>query len=210
MNPLINLLHLKFFCDAVTYNSISESAKMNFVTQSAVSQAISKLEIVLGTQIVVHSRQKFQVTEAGNIVYEQARQIFKSVQDTYDKINENKNTISGLVKFVSTNSLGMSFLAQYFIKMRDTLPQVDWNFRLGGLNFIRNALRQGEAEFAIVVSDHNFEQFTSHPLKSGQFNLYQHKEAPHHQIENGIFVDHYESMYVKNYRSIRRSQEIQS
>jgi LysR family transcriptional regulator, carnitine catabolism transcriptional activator len=48
MNPLINLMHLKFFCDAVTFSSISEAAKRNYVTQSAVSQAIAKLEQILG------------------------------------------------------------------------------------------------------------------------------------------------------------------
>ena len=50
MNPAINLIHLKFFCDAVVYESITEAAKMNYISQSAVSQAITKLESIFGVR----------------------------------------------------------------------------------------------------------------------------------------------------------------
>src|SRR5262249_28936785 len=69
-------------------------------------------------------------------------------------------------------------------------------FRLGGLNFIRTALRQGEADFAIVVYDQNFSQFNKISLQKGLFHLYQHCEATYYQIENGILIDHKEGMYV--------------
>lgn len=200
MNPLINLTHLKFFCDAVTYSSITEAAKMNYVTQSTVSQAIIKLEKILGIQIVSHSRQKFQITSEGQILFEQARHIFKSIQDTFEKIHQNKEIITGDLKFVSTNSLGMSFIAPSYKKMRTNLPQINISFRVGGLNYIRNTLRNGEAEFAIVVYDQDFSQFSKYVLQKGKFNLYQNLEAPHHLIENGILVDYFEGMYVNDLR----------
>ena len=123
MKPSINLLHLRFFCDAVSCGSISEAAKNNYVTQSAVSQAIAKLEISLGIALLVHTRQKFQVTEEGKIVFEQARYIFKAVQNIHDSIKQNKETITGSLKFVSTNSLGMSFIADIYKKMRVEFPR---------------------------------------------------------------------------------------
>lgn len=200
MKSLINLHHLKFYCDAVLYGSVSEAAKMNYVTQSTVSQAISKLEVVLGTQLAVHKRQKFEITEEGKIVFEQARNIFKTVQDIHEKLNQAKEGISGLVKFVSTNSLGTAFASTMFKKMQHRYPDVQLHFRLGGLNFIRNALRQKEAEFAIVVYDQDFSQFNKHSLKKGCFNLYQHVEAPYPVLENGILVDYSEGINVSYLR----------
>lgn len=196
MNAPINLIHLKFFCDAVLNGSISEAAKMNYVTQSTVSQAITKLEKILDVELVHHTRQKFNVTEEGKAVFEKARHVFKAIQDIHDHIDNSKIDISGNLKFVSTNSLGMSFLAPLYIQMQQYFPSVQLNFRLGGLNFIRNALRQGEAEFAIVVYDQNFAQFNKHTLKKGKFNLYRHEEAHHHQIEQGILIDHIDGMHV--------------
>lgn len=198
MKPLINLSHLKFFCDAVIYSSVSEAAKINYVSQSAVSQAIAKLEMILSVSLVIHSRQKFQITDEGKILFEQARHIFKAVDNIHEKINQNKEEITGSVKFVTTKSLSMSFIAPLYKEMQNKFPQVNIHFRSGGLNFIRNALRQGEAEFALVVYDQDFSQFSKHPLKKGRFNLYQNHEAPHYQIENGILVDFFEGTHVND------------
>ncbi|MDE3045763.1 MAG: LysR family transcriptional regulator [Verrucomicrobiota bacterium] len=198
MKAPLNLSHLKFFCDAVVYNSISEAAKMNYVSQSAVSQAIARLEIILEAQLLIHTRQKFQLTEVGKVVFEQASQIFKNVEGIYEKISQKGEGVSGVIKFVSTKSLGMSFLPSLYKQTQLNLPGVNLSFLLGGRNFIRNALRQHEAEFAIVVYDEDFAQFAKRPLRTGQLKLYQNIEAPTHQIENGIFVDYFEDPYVKD------------
>lgn len=200
MKPSINLLHLRFFCDAVSCGSVSEAAKKNYVTQSAVSQAIVKLEISLGISLLVHSRQKFQVTEQGKIVFEQSRTIFKAIEDMQDKINKNNETVTGTLKFVSTNSLGMSFICPSYQAMQINFPQVDIKYQLGNLNFIRNAIRQGDAEFGIVVYDQSFSSFCKQLLKRGRFHLYQNKNAPLTLIENGILVDHQEGMHLDTLR----------
>lgn len=197
MNPQINLLHLKYFCDSVVYNSISEAAKINFVTQSAVSQAISKLELSLGVSVLVHSRQKFQITEEGQIVFDQAKYIFKSIQDIRDTISQNNKMTTGSIKFVTTKSLGMSFLGSSYKRMQENHPQVGLEFETGGLNFIRNMLKNKNAEFGIVVYDHNFDQFSKYPLKKGRLQLYQSLNTPHHLIEKGIIVDYAQGTYVK-------------
>lgn len=196
MMPQINLIHLKFFCDAVRYGSISEAAKMNYVTQSTISQAITKLERILSAELVSHGRQKFNITDEGKIVYERARHVFKSVQNIHDHLNKQKTEISGALNFVSTNSLGMSFLAPLYRDMQIQFPAINLHFQLGGLNFIRNAMRQGEADFAIVVYDNSFAQFNKHILKKGFFHLYQRSDTPPDAIENGILVDHLEGMHV--------------
>lgn len=175
---------------------------MNYVTQSTVSQAITKLEKILAVELISHARQKFNVTAEGKALYEQARHVFKAIQDIHDRINCNRESINGTLKFVSTNSLGIAFLAPLYKQMQEKFPSVHLSFHLGGLNVIRTALRQREVEFAIVVYDQNFSQFSKHPLKRGKFHLYQHGDAPHHQIENGILVDQLEGMHItdlKNY-----------
>lgn len=194
MKPQINLLHLKYFCDSVVYDSISESAKINFVSQSTVSQAITKLEVSMGVSLLVHSRQKFQVTEEGKIVFDQAKNIFKSIQDIHESLSQTKEVLTGAVKFVTTKSLGMSFLASTYKKTRVNLPGVHLEFETGGLNFIRNMLKTKDAEFAIVVYDENFKQFAKHPLFKGKLQLYHSLNTP---LESGVLVDYREGTYVQ-------------
>lgn len=204
MTPLINLVHLKFFCDTVVYQSISEAAKMNFITQSAVSQAINKLECIFGVSLIIHNKQKLIITDEGRIVFNQATQIFKAVKETFDQVNQAKQEISGGVKFVTTKSLGMSFLAQTYSKIKENLPLVDLNFFMGGKNAIRTALKREEVEFAIVVYDHNFSQFAKMPLKKGFFHLYQAKKNPTYQE---IYIDESLGMYVHQLREFIANTE---
>jgi DNA-binding transcriptional LysR family regulator len=201
MNPAINLIHLKFFCDAVLYESITEAAKMNYISQSAVSQAITKLETIFGAELIFHNQQKLLVTDEGKIVFEQAREIFKKVEDTFEKVNQTRKQISGNVKFVTTKSLGMSFIAPSYKIIRKSIPSINLKFRMGGLNLIRTALRRIEADFAIVVYDHNFDQFEKITLRKGQLHLYQANNAPSKLINHGIFVDDVEGLYVKELKT---------
>lgn len=198
MNHQINLLHLKYFCDAALNKSISEAAKINFVTQSTVSQAIVKLEITLRTPLLVHSRQKFQLTEQGQSVFEHARTIFKVVQDIHDKITHGTDAITGSLNFVTTHSVGMSYIAPSYLKMKAQYPHIDIRCQLGNLNFIRNALRQGEAEFGVAVYEQNCSLFDKRVLRRGGFHLYQHQDGKVEQIDDGILIDFPSSLYVED------------
>src|SRR5215469_12202989 len=95
----INMYHLKFFYDAATLKSVSDAAKKNFVTQSAISQGIAKLEKTLGVEIVTHSRQNFALTSEGKVVYEQAKAIFRAVDEMHDKLHEFQGKIGGELHF---------------------------------------------------------------------------------------------------------------
>lgn len=201
MQPLMNLLHLKFFRDAVLYNSLSEAAKVNFVTQSAVSQGIDKLEKILGTQLIQgHAKQKFQLTNDGKIVFEQIRHVFKSIQNIHDGINQNREAVTGALRFVTTKSLGMSFIAPSYKLIKEHFPQLEMSLKLGGLNYIRNAIKEGDVEFGIVVYDQNFSQFVKHPLRKGKFHLYQNINHSKNYVEEGILVNEYKGPYVNELR----------
>ena len=201
MDPTINLTHLKFFCDAIVYESLSEAAKMNYISQSAISQAISKLESIFGVDLIFHNRQKLQMTPEGQIVFEQAKDVFKSVQNTFQKIHQSKKEVSGTLKFVTTNSLGMSFIAPMYKQFKQNIPHIDFKFRMGGLNLIRTALKREDVEFAIVVYDHNFDQFEKHSLKEGHLKLYQSSISDPKLIREGIFIDEEEGLYIKELKS---------
>jgi LysR family transcriptional regulator, carnitine catabolism transcriptional activator len=197
MNPAINLMHLKFFCDAVEYESIAEAAKMNFISASAVSQAISKLEIIFDAQLIFHNRQKLQATDEGEIVFKRASIIFRNVQDIFKEVNQARKEVTGNVKFVTIKSLGMSFIAPLYKQIKENIPQINFKFEMGGVNFIRTSLRREDAEFAIVVNSDDFENYDKRTLKKGVFHLYQAKGASPDLVNKGVLIDNLDGRYVK-------------
>lgn len=197
MSPPFNLVHLKFFCDAVADNSITVAAKKNGVSQSSVSQAIAKLEEKLGVNLILRSRPKFQTTQEGKILFEEARNIFRTMDDIHLKLQQRQEELRGTLRFACTNSLAMSFLAPSYKNIRDKLPYIEIGMGLGNLEFIQKSLINKEIEFAIVVVDSTFEKFMQYPLYKGRFHLYQHIDATHQLIEKGILVDSKHGTYVK-------------
>lgn len=72
---MLNPYHLKYFCDACQNRSLSKSAEMNRVSHSAISQAIKSLELHLEVPLLLHARRKFQLTNAGELLFKEAAPI---------------------------------------------------------------------------------------------------------------------------------------
>ncbi len=201
MNNFINLAHLKFFCDTIVFQSISEAAKNNFISQSAISQAITKLESLFGVPLLIRNTQSVTLTKQGRIVFDRAPEIFKKINETFVEVENTKDMISGTLKFMTTKSLGMSFYAPTYSKIKKNLPNLNVEIQMGGRTKIRTALRRGEIETAIVVYDHTFSEFEKYPIRKGYFNLYQSKNAPQDFINKGVFIDQNLGMHIENLKN---------
>jgi DNA-binding transcriptional LysR family regulator len=85
----LNLVHLKYFYDAARTRSISKSAEINHVSQSAVSQGIAKLEQTIGISLIVHCPRLFQLTPKGLMLYKHSSAIFNQLESIREGLVEN-------------------------------------------------------------------------------------------------------------------------
>ena len=111
-NDFLNLTNLKYFCDAVRLGGVSASAKANFVTQSAISQGITKLEKKLGLSLVAHHPKCFKPTPEGETLFIQALDILKRVEGLKDSLLHEEKENIGNLDFACT----YSFAVQSFPK----------------------------------------------------------------------------------------------
>ena len=68
----MELLQLKYFCDAAVSENFSETARKFFVPPSGISQSIGRLERELGCALFLHSGNKIRLNEEGRIFYRSA------------------------------------------------------------------------------------------------------------------------------------------
>lgn len=66
------LEHYRVFCKVVQNKSFSKAAQDLFLSQPAVSQAVHQLEEQLGTQLLLRSSKKVELTAEGKLLYEYA------------------------------------------------------------------------------------------------------------------------------------------
>lgn len=193
---MFNLLHLKFFFDAARSKSVTQAAKQNFVSQSALSQGIQKLEQDFGVDLIFHRKNRFKLTDEGELVFQHAAKIFADVKHLRDSLSDLKGKIGGTIRFACTNSLARFFIPKPLIKAKKKYPDLDVKFHRGNLRFIVQSLKEGTVDFAVVVDDPIFSPFAKKVLMKGEFHIYTKKG----DIKNGIYIDHLENSEVRYFQ----------
>lgn len=193
----INFTYLKYFYDTALHQSMSAAARENHVSQSAISQGISKLEVALQAKLTTHQKQTFKLTEEGTLVFNEARRLFSAVEGLKDNLGALKGELSGEIKFSCTNSIAQFYLPSAYIKMKRDYPQVKLKFHRGSLNYIHESMRNEKVNFALVLDTPEFERYDRESIAKGCFRLYKKKSL---KQSPGIIVDHLENAEVVELR----------
>lgn len=197
----LNLFYLKCFYDAALMGTISESARRNFVSQSAVSQAIAKLEKTLEVMLCHHKKQQFKLTPEGEIVFEKAKEIFSSVRRLQDSLDQHRKQPRMAIHFVTTHSIGLSLLPNFITEFKSGYPEIEVHFQFGGITQIKGWLKQGIAEFALVLDNDHVREYQQMPLYEGKFGLFTHKDEKNHLNFLGVLVEHRDGMMIEEFQA---------
>ncbi len=124
----INIKHLKYLCDTIRYRSVSIAAKKNFVSQSAVSQAIDKLEEVLNLKLVSYDAKQLNPTNEGEIVFEKGQNIFYALTNLEEALDFHKKEYCGQVEIACMHSVALALLPKYLKQIKDQYPLINFTF----------------------------------------------------------------------------------
>ena len=84
----MELREIEYFISIVENNGLSGAARELFVSQSALSQFLLKLESQVGTPLFFRNHKALTLTEAGEIYYENAKKILQIKQETLLRIGK--------------------------------------------------------------------------------------------------------------------------
>lgn len=202
MHPGLNLNNLKYFYDAVECQSISEASRKNFITQSAVSQGILKLERGLQVDLITHQRNCFKLTVEGEQIYQLTRQLFGTLKAMQDVAHEQSEGISGQINLTCTQSIAMNLLSNIFQSMQQLHPQITVRLKLSKMDQICLMLKKGLMDMGIVVESDICESFQKEEIQKGHFHLYSKSGA----IGQGIYVDHSNGLFVNRLGELYRKR----
>ena len=82
--------NFKIFADLVETKSFSKAARLNGVTQSAVSQQARAMEKHFSTLLIDRSQKQFQLTREGTRVYNSSKEILHVYEKLMSKLMEMK------------------------------------------------------------------------------------------------------------------------
>ena len=137
----LNLVYLKYFCDTIKCGSLSAAARMNYVTQPAVTQAIAKLEEALCKQLFKRQHKSLKPTLEGELLYERGLGIFQAIRQVEEELENRDKSSTGRVDVACTHSFALSIFPVVLNKFKKAWPQIHVNVHLGGAEFIKNHVK---------------------------------------------------------------------
>ncbi len=143
--------NFKIFADLVETKSFSKAAKLNGITQSAVSQQARAMEKHFKALLIDRSQKQFQLTREGYQVYESAKEILH----TYDKLDsdlqELKKVISGTIRISTIYSIGLHELPPYIKKFLHDYPSVNVRVEYRRSNLVYEDILHNSVDFGLVA-----------------------------------------------------------
>jgi DNA-binding transcriptional LysR family regulator len=147
---MLNLGRLRVLSEVVARGSFSAAAEALSYSQSAVSQAIARLEAETGAMLVIRDRRGVLPTAAGSTLVEHAEAIFAQVELAETSLEAVLGVRGGRLRVASFPSAGATLMPLAVAAFRLRHPDVSLTLAEGEPEEIAPRLRSGEFDLALL------------------------------------------------------------
>src|SRR5579871_2727305 len=147
---MLHVGRLKVLCEVARHGSFSGAAEALSYTQSAVSQAIARLEAETGTTLIVRDRGGVRPTAAGASLVEHAEGILARIEAAETQLAAVLGIRAGRLRMASFPSAGATLMPLAIARFRERHPDVALALAEGEPEDIAPRLRAGEFDFALL------------------------------------------------------------
>ena len=119
-----NLSQYKIFYEVAKAGNISKAAKELYISQPAISKAISKLEDSLGLSLFTRSSRGVQLTSEGEILFEHTREAFDALDRGEQELKRIQEFEIGHLRIGVSNTLCKYILLPYLKTFIDQYPHM--------------------------------------------------------------------------------------
>ena len=170
--------NFKIFADLVETKSFSKSAKLNGITQSAVSQQARAMERNFKALLIDRSQKQFQLTREGQRVYESAKEILHTHDKLLSELQEMKKVISGTIRISTIYSIGLHELPPYIKKFLHDFPSVNVRVEYRRSNLVYEDILHNSVDFGLVAFPFKHRQIEMLPFRNDHLILIAHPGHP--------------------------------
>src|SRR5262245_20569928 len=143
---------LKTFCDLVETGSLSRAARLNLVSQSAVSQQLRALERRYGRRLIERApRIGARATEAGRLLYDEVKPLLERLAGLEQRLRARPDVVAGTVRVATVYSVGLHTLPPAIKRCLAEHPEVHVRLSYRRTNEVVAACLDGEGDFGSVA-----------------------------------------------------------
>ena len=146
----MNLNLFKTYVRVVETQNLSRTAEEFDLSQPAVTKQIQALEDMYGVLLLERSGRKLKTTEAGETLYEYAREIIKVMDRTAKAMEEVSDSRKGSLYLGASTIPGQYILPYIIKKFKDKMPNISISMDIAETEKIVNRVADREIDVGIV------------------------------------------------------------
>jgi LysR family transcriptional regulator, transcriptional activator of the cysJI operon len=169
---------LKILCDLAETESFTKAAKINNVTQSAVSQTISALEKHFKSLLIERSKKNFRLTPEGGIVYKFSKEILQTFDSLQSKVQGIQRVFLGTIRVSTVYSIGLHELPPCLKQFLREHPQVNVHVEYRRANQVYDDVLGNRSHFGLIAYPSRDAKLEVVPLRNDSLVLVCHPQHP--------------------------------
>ena len=146
-----NLSQYKIFYEVAKAGNISKAAKELYISQPAISKAISKLEDSLGLSLFTRSSRGVQLTTEGEILFNHAKEAFDALDRGEEELRRIQQFDIGHLRIGVSNTLCKYILLPYLKTFIDQYPHMKVTIESQSTAQTLARLEQQKLDFGLVA-----------------------------------------------------------
>lgn len=146
----IDLELYKIFCEVVKFKNISKAAESMYITQSAVTQSIKKLEDSLGGVLFYRKNKGVELTEEGKNLYEYIKNSMETMNNAENLFSNYINLEKGKLRIGGGNTLISSTILNPLIEFMKEYPNIQISINNGLTDTLMQKLANGELDIVML------------------------------------------------------------
>jgi DNA-binding transcriptional LysR family regulator len=160
----MHIENFKIFSDLVESESFSRAAKLNGITQSAVSQQLRAMEKHFSILIVDRSQKQFRLTREGQKLYKSAKEMLYLYDKLNSELQEMKKVISGTIHISTVYSIGLHELPPYVKVFLAKFPEVNIRIEYRRANMVYEDILTNSIDLGLIAYPQKHKQLEILPF----------------------------------------------
>ncbi len=146
----MDLKRLRYYCAIYEAGSISRAAETLHMSQPPLGQRLRELEDELGVTLIVRDGKHWQVTEAGRILYERARQLLVQSESLVDEVRRVERGVEGTV-LIGTSTTCFLHVQRALSALLTGNPNLHFKLMVAESTALELQIKQRALDLAVVL-----------------------------------------------------------
>lgn len=174
----MDIKHLQYFIQVTHFKSFTKAAEHLFITQPTISKMIKNLEMELGVELFDRSRKQLTLTDAGQVVLEQAKLIDLAFNNLEREVEALSGLHKGHIRIGLPPIIDPSFFPTIIGRFHKDYPNITFQLVEDGSKKIEEYVENDLLDIGVIVLPTNIELFHSFSLLEEDIKVILHPDHP--------------------------------